>query len=421
MIKRLKGTEDILPDEVSIWRKVEEISRNLFGLYCYKEIRTPIIEESGLFIRSVGEDTDIVKKQMYTFKDQGDRNICLRPEETASVARAYLENNLDKKDGFIKLFYTGPMFRSERPQAGRLRQFHQIGAEAIGSYSPYIDAEVIILLGELLAGWGLKDYRFRINSLGCEKDKGALRDRLRKELKHELNRLCKDCKERYKKNVLRILDCKNPSCKNVIASVSLADTLCAPCRSGFDGLREILNDSGLDYEVSPLLVRGLDYYTKVVFEVTTDKLGAQDAIAAGGRYDNLISDFGGAKTGACGFAIGVERVIELLSTASPEADDKDEERPVFVATIGEPSYREGFRILRRLRSDGLAAEIDYQNKSLKAQMRYAGKIGARYAVILGEDELKENKVIVKDMADGSQRTVALDSLVEEIKRIKVKG
>lgn len=424
-MKRLKGTEDILPASVDIWRYIENTSREKFYFYGYKEIRTPIIEESGLFVRSIGEDTDIVKKQMYSFRERGGRNICLRPEETASVVRAYLEHHLDKSEGFVKLFYIGPMFRSERPQAGRLRQFHQIGVEAIGSYSPYVDAEVIILLDDLLEGYGLADYVFQINLLGCENDKRAIKIRLRKESKYNLNRLCHDCQRRYKTNILRILDCKNPSCRRVIydfATVLSSDLssgsenlYCQTCRDDFQKLRAILDESKVDYQISNILVRGLDYYTKTVFEVTTRHLGAQDAIAAGGRYNNLVSEFGGPETGACGFAIGVERVIEALSKSSPLKTADKKREGVFIATLGERAYDEGFKILHRLREAHLGSDIDYQQKSLKAQMRYADKLGVKFVVILGEDELKENTAVIRDMRDSSQKKVALDKLIETLK------
>lgn len=413
MIKSLRGTQDILPDDADIWNKIESISREKFGLYGYKEIRTPIIEENALFTRSVGEDTDIVKKQMYSFKDQGGRTICLRPEETASVVRAYLEHHLDKSEGFIKLFYIGPMFRSERPQAGRLRQFHQVGVEAIGSYSPYIDAEVIVLLDELLSSYQLSDYTFKINSLGCRIDKDKMRLALRKELKDRLHSLCEDCQRRYKTNILRILDCKNPSCQKIVKPLSSLDNfLCPGCAADFQKLKKILDKISLKYEVSPLLVRGLDYYTKVVFEVTTKALGAQDAIAAGGRYDHLVSDFGGQETGACGFAIGMERAIEALSRLTPTktAEKRD---AIFIAALGEQAYDEGFRILCQLRKANVAAEIDYQQKSLKAQMRLADKLKAGLVVIIGEDELKKKAATIRDMRDGSQRTVPLNRLVAE--------
>jgi len=407
-IQKLKGTQDILPEEIGRWRDIEDISRRIFSNYAYREIRTPIIEEAGLFVRSVGKDTDIVKKQMYSFKNQGGRDIALRPEETAPVVRAYLENNLDKTQGFVKLFYMGPMFRSERPQAGRFRQFSQVGIEAIGSYSPYLDAEVIILLDELLKGYGLKNYAFKINSLGCEKDKKKIKDILKKELKYSLNSLCKDCQRRYKTNILRILDCKSSACKKIAKAVSLKGALCKECSDDFILIQKLLDKAKVRYEITPILVRGLDYYTKTIFEVAAEGLGAQDAIAAGGRYDNLVSDLGGDKTGACGFAIGIERVIEVLSKV-PKPTLKEKEL-IFIVTIGDEAYEEGFKILSELRRSGLSADIDYQQKSLKAQMRYANKIGASYVIVLGEDELKSKKVNIKDMKDSSQRSVAIKDL-----------
>ncbi|NQT95457.1 MAG: histidine--tRNA ligase, partial [Candidatus Omnitrophica bacterium] len=347
-MKRLKGTQDILPAEVGIWNFIEDISRQAFNTYRYKEIRTPIIEEESLFVRSVGSDTDIVKKQMYAFKDQGKRDIVLRPEETASVVRAYLENRLDKTEGFVKLFYIGPMFRSERPQAGRLRQFHQIGVEAIGSDSAYLDAEVIILLDSLLKGYGLSDYTLKINSLGCEKDKANAKELLKKELKADLSGLCDDCKRRYKTNILRILDCKVDACKKIVSSVSLKGLLCKECDADFKLLQNKLDEAGIKYEASSLLVRGLDYYTGIVFEVSSKKLGSQDALAAGGRYDNLVSDLGGERTGACGFAIGIERVIGALPASYLQEKAGEDRKGVFLATIGEEAYKKGFSLLCKL-------------------------------------------------------------------------
>ena len=309
-IKRLKGTQDILPQDVKLWQEIESKARKIFDVYGYQEIRTPIIEEAALFTRSVGTESDIVKKQIYSFQDQGERNICLRPEETASVCRAYIENQLDKTEGFVKLFYIGPMFRSERPQAGRFRQFHQIGVEVIGSYSVHLDAEVLTLLDNILKQAGISDCVFHINSLGCEKDKAAIKSRLKKDLKDNISALCQDCNRRYEANILRILDCKVASCRKIIDCVSLGDELCDECMSKFVQLKTLLDKAKIKYETDPKLVRGLDYYTGIVFEVKSKSIGAQDAIAAGGRYDNLIADLGGEPTGATGFAIGMERIIE---------------------------------------------------------------------------------------------------------------
>lgn len=419
-IKRLKGTQDILPIEAGLWQSVERISRRIFSAYGYKEIRTPIIEETRLFTRSVGKDTDIVKKQMYSFLDQGNRDISLRPEETASVVRAYIENRLDNTEGFVKLYYMGPMFRSERPQAGRFRQFNQIGVEAIGSYSTYLDAEIMVLLNNLLKEFGITEYRFNINSLGCEKDKSNIVNILKKELKSKTTELCEDCQAKYKTNILRILDCKRDDCRKVVSAISVKGVLCRDCNKRFLSLQDILKSNRIEFVIMPTLVRGLDYYTGVVFEVSADSLGAQDAIAAGGRYDNLVSDLGGERQGAIGFAIGLERIIQVLSGIKPFTAI-NEEVSVFIVTIGEEAYREGFNILSELRREGITSDIDYQQKSLKAQMRYADKIKAGYVLILGEDELKDRKALLKNMKDSSQVEVRLSNLVEEVKKIKVKG
>jgi len=418
MVKALKGTQDILPGDIERWNRVEDISRRTFSRYCYKEIRTPIIEETDLFVRSVGGETDIVTKQMYSFTDRGNRKISLRPEETAAVVRAYLEHNIHRTVGFAKFFYMGPMFRSERPQAGRMRQFHQVGVEAIGAYSPYLDAEIILLLNDLLRSYGLKGYRFKLNSLGCKKDKSKLRGILTKGLQCNASALCGDCQARYQTNILRILDCKKSSCQNIVRPLasSLNKVLCTGCAGDFRSVQDILSEAKLGYDISPFLVRGLDYYTKTVFEVTTEHLGAHDAVAAGGRYDNLISDFGGPAIGACGFAIGIERVLEVLKKVQPETVVTSSSRPIYVATHGEKALVEGFKILSKLRDAGLSAEIDYQQKSLKAQLRLADRLKARHVVILGEDEIKEKAALLKDMENGRQIKISMFGLIEELRK-----
>jgi histidyl-tRNA synthetase len=412
-IKRLKGTQDILPQDAELWQDIEEKSRKLFSLYGYNEIRTPIIEESALFSRSVGTDSDIVKKQFYSFKDQGGRDICLRPEETASVCRAYLENQIDKTEGFVKLFYMGPMFRSERPQAGRFRQFHQIGVEAIGSYSVYLDAEVLIILDKILKISGIGDYMFHVNSLGCEKDKSAIKAKLKKGLKDSLKGMCEDCIRRYDTNILRILDCKSAPCKKIVSSVSLDNTLCDECNGKFTQLKLLIDKAGIRYTTDSKLVRGLDYYTGIVFEVKAKSEAAQDAIAAGGRYDNLISDLGGKPQGATGFAIGIERVVQLIKDSLP-LDKKNRLPLVFIIALGDSAHDKGFEILSNLRNAGVCSYIDYQQKSFKAQMRYADKIGARFVVIIGDDELKKGVCVLKDMKDGTQKELVLDNVIESL-------
>ena len=413
-IKRLKGTQDILPQDAGLWQKIEAKARKLFSVYGYKEIRTPIIEEASLFTRSVGKESDIVKKQIYTFMDQGNRNVCLRPEETASVCRAYIENQLDKTGGFVKLFYVGPMFRSERPQAGRFRQFHQIGVEAIGSYSVNLDAEVLMLLNDILKNAGISEYVFHINSLGCEKDKAAIKDKLKKDLENDINSLCEDCNRRYETNILRILDCKVASCRKIVDAVFLSSALCDECKDKFIQLIALLDKAKIKYKKDEKLVRGLDYYTGIVFEVKVKSFSAQDAIAAGGRYDNLVADLGGQPTGATGFAIGMERVIEAIKGESKSAGNACGSDMVFIITLGELAYIKGFDILSDLRKVGIPSDIDYQQKSFKAQMRYANKINARHVIIIGEDELKKGLCILKNMKDSAQKEIRFDRVVESL-------
>lgn len=409
MIKSLKGTEDVLPPESELWYYLENIARGIFIKYGYKEIRTPTLEPTPLFVRGVGKDTDIVQKQMYTFLDQGGRNICLRPEETASVVRAYIQHYLYKTQEFIKLFYFGSMYRSERPQAGRLRQFTHIGVEIIGSYSHYADCEIIILLDDLLRVMSVKGYKFKINSLGCQKDKEKFKKQLKDELKHQINRFCQDCQKRYNINILRILDCKNEVCRRLLRSLKVNnDYLCTECSKHFKNVLDVIKKEGINYESNPFLVRGLDYYTKTVFEVISSGLGAQDAIAAGGRYDNLISELGGPKTGACGFALGFERTLSVINqdglNYTPSIPT------LFIVAMNENAYRTAFDLQHNLRKKGISCDMDYANRSLKAQMRYADKINSKFVAIIGEDELKNKEVSLKDMKTGEQKKVKFGQL-----------
>jgi histidyl-tRNA synthetase len=420
-IKRLKGTQDILPWESGLWQHIEDKARRLFGIYGYSQIRTPVIEDASLFTRSVGRESDIVKKQIYSFTDRGDRDICLRPEETASVCRAYIENQLDKTHGFVKLFYMAAMFRNERPQAGRFRQFHQIGVEAIGSCSINLDAEVLILLDDILKSSGISEYVFHINSLGCERDKTVIRDRLKKGLKADIDLLCTDCKRRYETNILRVLDCKVASCRKIIDAVPLAGALCDECNDRFIQLIALLEKARIRYKTDPRLVRGLDYYTGIVFEVKAASLGAQDAIAAGGRYDNLISDLGGQPAGATGFAIGMERVIEAVKGQAKPAAALPRTDMFFIITLGRPAYMKGFDMLLGLRKAGIPSDIDYQQKSFKAQMRYANKVNAGHVIIIGADELKKGLFILKNMKDGSQKELAIDRVIDECMKSSIAG
>jgi histidyl-tRNA synthetase len=411
MLKKIPGTKDILPDEVSSWRKIEETSRKIFALYNYQEVRLPLIEEAALFTRSLGASAEIVQKQMFLIKK--DKDIyALRPEGTASIARAYLENNLDKTSRLIKLYYIGAMFRGERPQKGRLRQFHHVGYEAVGSQDAGLDVEVISLADALLKAYSIEGYKIKVNSLGCAKDKRGFIEILRKSLKVELPKLCADCHVRFKQNVLRILDCKNEKCMEVIRRLDIRqDYLCAECQTHFAKVKAGLDVLKIDYEVQPYLVRGLDYYTRTVFEIIHHDLGAQNALGAGGRYDNLIADLGGPSIGAMGFAFGIERL--LLVVRRPSSVVRRE--LVYLINLGEEAKKKGLQLLADLRQAGIACDTDYEGKSLKGAMRRADDLAARYVLIIGEDEIKKNIVTLKDMVSGEQREVKEHELRDYLK------
>lgn len=410
--KALRGTKDIFPPEVFIWQDLEEKARKLFSLYQYKEIRTPIIEELKLFVRSVGETTDIVQKEIFSFKDRGEREICLRPEATASCVRAFLENNLHVSESITKFFYFGPMFRAERPQAGRYRQFYQMGVEVFGSYSYLLDAEIISLLIELVKEFGLTDYLLKINSLGCIKDKENISQKYREILLKKNNQLCPLCKERVKRNVLRVLDCKEIKCQELAKELpSTLDLICEDCHNHFEALIKIISCLGINYIIEPRIVRGIDYYTRTVFELISPLLGSQDALGAGGRYDNLIEDLGGPPMGAVGFALGMERIL-LVSKKSKEIEFEDKIPEIFIVTLGREADKLGFLILQKLRKKNLFADMDYTEKSLKAKMRRANKIKAKFVVIIGDEEIKKGKCILRNMKSGAQEEIEQDKLLE---------
>jgi histidyl-tRNA synthetase len=413
MIKSLKGTVDILPPDSEIWHYLESVARDIFTKYGYKEIRTPIIEPASLFVKSVGDGSDIVQKQMYKLTDQGGRDICLRPEETASVVRSYIQHNMHKTDGFVKLFYIGPMYRSERPQAGRQREFNQIGVEVIGSSDFYVDCEIIILLDSLLKAMHIKNYKFKINSLGCEKDRNKLKEQLKTSLKHDITSFCDDCQRRYNTNILRILDCKNKTCKNKLHSINISnDYMCEECRKHFENILNTIKKADINYTQDAFLVRGLDYYTRTVFEVTSSELGGQDAIAAGGRYDKLVSELGGPQTGACGFALGFERAVSLIKKDSLKHIKRAP--ALFIITLTDKARQVAFDIQYSLRKKGIYCDMDYQAKSLKAQMRYADKVNAKFVAVIGDDELMNKDVNLKNMKTGEQKKIAFDQLSDFI-------
>lgn len=412
----LRGMRDILPSEVAGWRGVESAARGVFELFGYSEIRTPILEMTELFKRGVGEGTDIVNKEMYSLKDQGGRDISLRPEGTAPIVRAYLENKLGGESGLAKLYYIGPMFRSERPQKGRNRQFHQIGVEAIGSSSPYVDAEAIVMMGLFFEKIGLSGCTMVMSSLGCAKDKKNFSDRLARFLAPQRNRLCDDCKVRLEKNVLRTMDCKSESCRALLAEApSPLDGLCDPCRVHYDKVKGAVRGSGMDFRENPRLVRGLDYYTNTVFEVIHSGLGAQDAICAGGRYDNLVRQFGGPDTAAFGFALGVERTLLALGAAG-NGQGGCGKVDIYVAAVGDAAFEEAFRRAHGLRKEGVAVEMDLDVRSLKAQMRQADKKGVRHVAIFGDDEMAKGEVLIRSMDTREQKSVKWEDIAGFIKK-----
>jgi len=411
MFKRVSGTKDILPEEISIWQRLEEISRATFSLYNFNEIRPPLIEEAALFNRSLGESTEIVQKQMFLINNK-DESYALRPEGTASIVRAYIENNLDKTNGFVKLYYIGPMFRLERPQKGRLRQFNHIGCEAIGSLDANLDVEIIALADNLLRNFSIEDYKIKINSLGCSSDKKKLIDSLKDGLKAKLEKLCPECVNRLENNPLRILDCKSDSCKEVVSGLNISEGyLCEECKNHFNKVKTGLDFLKINYEINPRLVRGLDYYTGTVFEISQKDLGAQDAIGAGGRYNNLTKELDGPQVGAIGFAFGVERLL----LAQKEGTITQNKNLVYLITLGEPAKLEGLRILSELRNNGIACDTNYEDKSIKGAMRKANDLNARLVLIIGDNEIERGSITLKDMSSGEQKEVKFKDIIKEIK------
>lgn len=409
-----RGTKDILPDTVGEWTYVEQKIRELCDRYGYQEIRTPMFEHTELFHRGIGEGTDVVDKEMYTFTDRGQRSITLRPENTASAVRAYLQNKLYGENSLTKLFYIGSMFRYDRPQAGRMREFHQFGIEALGEENPAVDAEVIMLAMDFLTSLGLKDLKLSLNSVGCPKCRPIYRKVLQDYFRDKLDTLCDDCKDRFERSPLRILDCKTDADKPFMpAAPKITDCLCDECKDHFHKVQEYLTQAGVEFELDPRLVRGLDYYTKTAFEIKYAPLGAQSAIAGGGRYDGLIEDIGGKPTPAVGFASGLERVLlalekqELLPEMTKTAD-------AFVVALGESASGPAFKLLTKLRQAGLKANMDYAGRSMKAQMKQANKAKARFALIIGEDEVKESCVMLKDMEKSEQQKVSFDTIIEKL-------
>jgi histidyl-tRNA synthetase len=400
--RAIKGTRDILPGEVEVWQRVEEASRRVFGLYGFREIRTPMFEATELFQKSTGSDTDIVVKEMYTFTDRGGRSVTLRPEGTPGVVRAVLEHSLAGRGEIERLYYIGPMFRYERPQKGRYRQFAQIGVEVFGSAGSVTDAEVMQMAMALFEGLGLADARLQINSVGHPGCRDAYRAALRAALEPHREALCEDCRRRLDTNPLRILDCKVASCGEIRKGApSILDHLCGDCRDHFDAVRGNLERLEVPAEVNPLLVRGLDYYTRTTFEVVSSRLGAQNALCGGGRYDGLVESMGGPPVAGFGFAIGADRLVLAVAEESPAAPATD----LYIAHMGVAALQEAMVAARWMRARGVSTRLDPEAKDLKKQMAKASSMAARYALIIGERELGEGAYALKRLADGAQKQV----------------
>ena len=408
-IQAIKGVKDILPEEMPAWHHLETTARRLFENYGFSEIRIPVFEYTELFARSIGASTDIVEKEMYTFEDRDGRKITLRPEGTAGVVRAFVEHNLHADRQLVKLYYLGPMFRHERPQKGRYRQFYQIGIEALGMDHPHVDIEVLALLHTLFSRLGISGLTLQINSLGDSACRGAYREALKKYLAGKLPSLCADCQRRYETNPLRVLDCKVDADKFADSPVML-DHLCGPCSLHFTTEEEGLKKIGIPFEVNPRLVRGLDYYTRTTFELVMGHLGAQNTVAAGGRYDGLVQEIGGPATPGIGFALGVERTISLMDAAGLKGP-----APVlFVASLGAEAVSFSLPLIHTLKSAGIRVDTDYLGGSLKSQMKKADRSGAAFTLILGEQEMKEGKAVLRNMQTKEQAPIALAAVSQEL-------
>lgn len=411
-IRAIKGINDILPKVVGKWQLVESVARRIFSNFGFQEIRIPILEKTELFARSIGETTDIVEKEMYTFPDRNGQLLTLRPEATASVVRAFIQHKLHLEPGMRKFYTMGPMFRHERPQKGRYRQFHQIDVEVFGVDDPMIDAEVIYMLLVYLQELKIPDIKMHINSMGCPDCRLPFRQSLADYLEGVSDKLCSDCQRRRRTNPLRIFDCKVDSCGKLVDEAPvLLDHLCHECRKNFQSVQDNLHSLAVAYTIDPLLVRGLDYYARTTFEAITPHLGAQDAVGGGGRYDGLMKALGGPDLPGTGFAIGMERLILLLDD---KAGAPKERNRLFIACLGEEAKSRGFSLTQDLRLSGLSVEMDYESKSLKAQMRRADKLASTHVLIVGDDELAKGAALLRDMEASSQEEIPLEGLVEQL-------
>jgi histidyl-tRNA synthetase len=418
-IKAIRGFNDILPDEIGKWQFVEKTAREVFEGFGFSEIRIPILERTELFARGIGEATDIVEKEMYTFSDKSGNSLTLRPEATASMARAYLEHQIYNFDPVAKFYCIGPMFRYERPQKGRYRQFYQIDAEVFGVGNPIVDAEIIVMLIHFLERVGLEKLELQINSLGCRKCRPRYRQEIIHFLKKKSFQLCQDCQRRLETNPLRVFDCKVETCQAAIADApKVVDFIDEECQDHFGKVKEYLEASGLTYILNPRMVRGLDYYTRTAFEVVSYQLGSQNAVTGGGRYDNLFQEIGGPDIPGIGFAIGMERLISLL----PKDKEFVQYPSLFIAVLGDLTVKKAYSLINQLHLEGIRAELDYEGKSLKSQMRKADKLKARYVLIMGEEELKKGRAVLRNMVDKSQEEIPMEGLLNALKeKVRLKA
>ncbi|MBF1049529.1 histidine--tRNA ligase [Peptostreptococcus sp.] len=418
LIKAPRGTKDIVPAEAYKWNYLEGKFRDLCRLYGYEEIRTPIFEHTELFKRGVGDTTDIVQKEMYTFKDRGDRDLTLKPEGTAGVIRAFIENKMYAETQPTKLFYITPCFRYERPQSGRQRQFHQFGVEAIGSDTPSLDAEVISLAMQFLGEAGLKDLTVSINSVGCPVCREEYNQLLKDYLAAKADVLCDLCNDRRDKNPMRVIDCKNETCQaNIVDIPLMADHLCENCKDHFSQLKLYLDEMNINYVVDKKIVRGLDYYKRTAFEIISNDLGAQSTVCGGGRYDGLVEQIGGPSGySGIGFGLGAERLLLTLEANGVEIGNPNH-TDIFVVTIGDKAKLKSFSILKDLRDNHISADKDHLDRSLKAQFKYSNKINAKYTIVIGDDELDKDEATLKNMETGDQKLIKISELVEELRTV----
>ena len=412
-----RGTKDILPKEVYKWNYVENKFREICALYGYEEIRTPIFEHTEVFSRSVGDTTDVVQKEMYTFTDRGDRQLSLKPEGTAGVIRSFIENKMYADTQPTKLYYITPCFRYERPQAGRQRQFHQFGIEVLGSDGPSVDAEVISLAVQFFNEMGLKNLSVNINSVGCPTCREEYNRKLKEYLDKKVDVLCETCLERKDKNPMRVIDCKNPHCKENLQDIPfMIDHLCEDCKDHFDKLQTYLKEMDINYVVDKTIVRGLDYYKKTAFEIISNDIGSQSTVCGGGRYDGLVEMLGGPKgISGIGFALGAERLLLTLENNNIEIENP-KSTDIYIATIGDAAKTKSFKLIKDLRTNHISADNDHLDKSLKAQFKYSDKLNAKYTVVIGDDELANDTATLKNMKTSEQTTIKLSELVDELKK-----